>query len=130
MLINSVGTPTGSAGPALASAPYDRPTWGYGLHIARELFWSRSGCRVLGAIREDLVHNVVANPLVMVEIGPLDQAVGPLERGAGSPTRSDDRATRAPWPGRSVRWKGHAFGCRRHPPGRRRRLVSPRSRPR
>ena len=75
VLINSVGTPTGSTGPALASEPYDRPIWDYGLHIARELFWSRSGCRILGAIREDVVRNVVANPLVLVEIGLLARQV-------------------------------------------------------
>ena len=75
VLINSVGTPTGSTGPALAAQPYDRPVWDYGLHLARELFWSRDGCRIMRAIREDVVRNLVGNPVVLLEIGLLARQV-------------------------------------------------------
>ena len=40
VLINSVGHPAGSRGPALDAAPSDRPMWQYGAHFAKELFWS------------------------------------------------------------------------------------------
>jgi pimeloyl-ACP methyl ester carboxylesterase/predicted amino acid-binding ACT domain protein len=71
VLINSVGSPTGSSGPALAERPSDRPAWEYGLQFAKELFWSRDGYRIIQAIREDVIRNVVANPWVLFEIGTL-----------------------------------------------------------
>ncbi len=71
VLINSVGSPTGSRGPALAAKPYDRPPWQYGLEFAKELFWSRDGYRVIQAIREDVIRNMVGNPWTMFEIGTL-----------------------------------------------------------
>ncbi len=68
VLINSVGHPTASNGLALRATPSDRPVWQYGLNFARELFWSREGYRVGQAISEDLIWNVVLNPLALVEI--------------------------------------------------------------
>jgi pimeloyl-ACP methyl ester carboxylesterase/predicted amino acid-binding ACT domain protein len=71
VLINSVGSPTGSSGPALAARPSDRALLAYGLYFAKELFWSRDGYRLIQAISEDLIRNVVANPLALVEVGAL-----------------------------------------------------------
>lgn len=68
VLINSVGHPTGSSGLALTATPSDRPMWEYGLHFAKELFWSRDGYRVVQAISEDLIWNMVVNPRALVEI--------------------------------------------------------------
>ena len=45
--------------------------WQYGLHFARELFWSSEGYRVGQAISEDLIWNIVLNPLALVEIANL-----------------------------------------------------------
>ena len=69
VLINSVGHPTGSTGLALTATPSDRPAWDYGLHFARELSWSRDGYRIMRAISEDLIWNIVVNPRALVEIG-------------------------------------------------------------
>ena len=75
VLINSVGTPSGSTGPALAAEPYDRPLWEYGVNVARELLWSRDGYRILRAIRGDVVRNALTNPIGLVEIGLLARRV-------------------------------------------------------
>jgi pimeloyl-ACP methyl ester carboxylesterase/predicted amino acid-binding ACT domain protein len=69
VLINSVGHPTGSSGSTLTAAPADRPMWQYGMHFAKELFWSRDGYRVVQAVSEDLVWNMVVNPRAFFEIG-------------------------------------------------------------
>jgi pimeloyl-ACP methyl ester carboxylesterase/glycine cleavage system regulatory protein len=75
VLINSVGTPSGSTGPTLAAQPYDRPLWEYGMNVARELFWSRDGYRILQAIRGDVLRNALTNPVGLVEIGLLARRV-------------------------------------------------------
>ncbi len=75
VLIDSVGTPSGSSGPTLAAEPYDRPLWQYGFGVARELFWSRDSLRLLQAIGGDVVRNVVTNPWVLVEVGLLARQV-------------------------------------------------------
>ncbi len=75
VLINSVGTPSGSAGPSLVEQPYDRPLWEFGLNVTRELFWSRDGYRILSAIGPDLVRNALGNPAALVEIGLLARSV-------------------------------------------------------
>jgi pimeloyl-ACP methyl ester carboxylesterase/predicted amino acid-binding ACT domain protein len=74
VLINSVGSPSGSRGPALAARPYDRPPWEYGLQLVKEM-WSRDSCRVMQAMREDLIRNMVVNPWAMLEIGALARTV-------------------------------------------------------
>jgi pimeloyl-ACP methyl ester carboxylesterase/glycine cleavage system regulatory protein len=74
VLINSVGSPTGSSGPSLAALPYDRPPWEYGVHFMRTL-WSRDGYRVMQAMSEDLIHNMVVNPWALFEIGALARRV-------------------------------------------------------
>ena len=70
VLINSVGHPTESSGPALGPGRSERPPWDYGLQMVRELF-TREGYRTMLAMREDLVSNMVVNPLALVEIGVL-----------------------------------------------------------
>jgi pimeloyl-ACP methyl ester carboxylesterase/glycine cleavage system regulatory protein len=74
VLINSVGSPTGSSGRALAALPYDRPPWEYGIHFMRTL-WSRDGYRLMQAMREDAVRNMVVNPWALLEIGALARRV-------------------------------------------------------
>jgi pimeloyl-ACP methyl ester carboxylesterase/predicted amino acid-binding ACT domain protein len=69
VLINSVGSPTGSGG-ALAARPYDRPPWEYGVQFVKGL-WSRDACRIMQAVREDVVRNIVVNPWALLEIGTL-----------------------------------------------------------
>jgi hypothetical protein len=69
-----VGGLTGSSGQTLAALPYDRPPWEYGVHFARSL-WSRDGYRVMQAMSEDLIHNVVVNPWALLEIGALARRV-------------------------------------------------------
>ena len=69
VLINSVGHPAGSTGPALVPQPAVRPTWEYGLHFAKELFFTPDGYRTVQAMSEDLIRNMVANPRALVEIG-------------------------------------------------------------
>jgi pimeloyl-ACP methyl ester carboxylesterase/glycine cleavage system regulatory protein len=75
VLINSVGTPSGSSGPTLVAEPYDRPLWEFGLNVTRELFWTRDGHRIVQAIGPDLVRNAVTNPGVLIEIGLLARKV-------------------------------------------------------
>ena len=93
VLINSVGHPAGSTGPALVARPAERPPWEYGLHFAKELFFTRDGYRTIRAMSEDLIWNMVANP------------GGPRrDRHAGSAGRPDRRAGRtAPARGRRAR---------------------------
>ena len=67
VLINSVGHPTGASGSTLSAAPAGM--WQYGVHFAKELFWSRDGYRVVQAVSEDLLWNMVVNPRALVEIG-------------------------------------------------------------
>ncbi len=74
VLINSVGSPTGSSGRALSAHPYDRLPWEYGVHFMRAL-WSRDGYRLVEAMSEDIVRNVVVNPWAMLEIGALARRV-------------------------------------------------------
>ena len=40
-----------------------------GLHFAKELFWSLDGYRIVQAVGEDLIWNMVVNPRALVEIG-------------------------------------------------------------
>ena len=69
VLINSVGHPSGSSGPALVPQR-SRPPWELGRQVARELF-TLEGYRTMLAMREDLVWNMVANPVALVEIAAL-----------------------------------------------------------
>ncbi len=71
VLINSVGSPSGSSGPALAAHAPDQAPWRYGWQFSKELFWSRDSCRLMAAIRDDVMHNLVANPWTLLEIGTL-----------------------------------------------------------
>ena len=69
VLINSVGHPSGSSGPALVPQR-SRPPWELGRQVARELF-TLEGYRTMLAMREDLVWTMVANPVALVEIAAL-----------------------------------------------------------
>jgi pimeloyl-ACP methyl ester carboxylesterase/predicted amino acid-binding ACT domain protein len=71
VLVNSVGSPSGAGGPLLTARPPDRPPWQYGLAFAREMLWSREAARVVEAMSDDLVHNMVLNPRALLEIGAL-----------------------------------------------------------
>jgi pimeloyl-ACP methyl ester carboxylesterase/predicted amino acid-binding ACT domain protein len=71
VLVNSVGSPSGAGGPLLTRRPPDRPPWQYGLAFAREMLRSREAYRVVEAMSDDLVHNMVLNPAALVEIGTM-----------------------------------------------------------
>jgi pimeloyl-ACP methyl ester carboxylesterase/glycine cleavage system regulatory protein len=62
VLLNSVGGAT------------DRPIWGWGMHLAREMLPDREGVEMILAMRYDLVHNVVHNPLGLLRVGALARA--------------------------------------------------------
>jgi pimeloyl-ACP methyl ester carboxylesterase/glycine cleavage system regulatory protein len=70
VLINSVGHPSGSGGPALVPRRPPKAPWDVGRQVARELF-TLEGYRTMVAMREDLVWNMVANPVALVEIAAL-----------------------------------------------------------
>jgi pimeloyl-ACP methyl ester carboxylesterase/predicted amino acid-binding ACT domain protein len=75
VLINSVGSPARSKGPALAEHSPDQPSWRYGLQFSRELFWSRDGYRLMLAIREDVIRNMFGNPWAQYEVGTMARRV-------------------------------------------------------
>jgi pimeloyl-ACP methyl ester carboxylesterase/predicted amino acid-binding ACT domain protein len=68
VLINSVGSPAGSGGPALVAR--GRPPWEIGLQLVKE-YWSRETYRVMQAMSEDLFRNMIANPWALIEVGAL-----------------------------------------------------------
>ncbi len=69
VLINSVGSPPGAGGPILATPSHHPPPWRQRLAFGRDPLWCREGGRLIQAIGDDLVHNMVANPRALVEIG-------------------------------------------------------------
>jgi predicted amino acid-binding ACT domain protein len=75
VLINSVGSPSGANGPTLTAKPHDRPPWQYGFEFSKELFLTRDGYRIMQAMRQDLLHNLVANPSTMWELATLARTV-------------------------------------------------------
>jgi pimeloyl-ACP methyl ester carboxylesterase/predicted amino acid-binding ACT domain protein len=70
VLINSVGHPADAGGHRPLGQRSERPPWEYGVQFVRELF-TREGYRTMLAMREDLLSNMVANPLALVEVGAL-----------------------------------------------------------
>src|SRR5262245_13367929 len=54
VLINSIGSPSGSGGPALAERPPDRPMWQSGAAMMREVMLSRDGHRIIQAMGDDV----------------------------------------------------------------------------
>jgi pimeloyl-ACP methyl ester carboxylesterase/predicted amino acid-binding ACT domain protein len=75
VLINSVGSPSGGGGPLLTAKPHDRPAWQYGFEFSRELMLTRDGFRVMQAMRQDVLRNLVANPFTMWELATLARTV-------------------------------------------------------
>jgi glycine cleavage system regulatory protein len=71
VLINSVGGAGWAAGPDGAVRPADRPFWEASWELAREMFWSDGGYRIIEAVQEDLIGNLMRNPRGMAEIGLL-----------------------------------------------------------
>jgi glycine cleavage system regulatory protein len=65
VLINSVGGASFSRSPQR-----DRPFWEYSWELARE-FWSDGGLRIMEAVQEDVVGNMLRNPRALAEIGVL-----------------------------------------------------------
>ena len=63
VLLNSVGGVT------------DRPVWAWMLQFARELFPNRQGIEIALAMRDDLVSNLVRNPLGLVRAGHVARTV-------------------------------------------------------
>ncbi|MET0324642.1 MAG: alpha/beta fold hydrolase, partial [Ilumatobacteraceae bacterium] len=70
VLINSVGHPAAANGQGLVAPGPVRASWDSGLHAARELF-SLEHYRTMLAMRDDLLWNIVVNPLALVEIAAL-----------------------------------------------------------
>jgi pimeloyl-ACP methyl ester carboxylesterase/glycine cleavage system regulatory protein len=70
VLINSVGHPSTVRGQGLVAPVFARPGWDYGVRAARELF-SLERFRTMLAMRDDVLFNVVANPMALVEIAAL-----------------------------------------------------------
>jgi pimeloyl-ACP methyl ester carboxylesterase len=62
VLLNSVGSGT------------DPPIWEWALRFARELFPNRQGIEIARAMRDDLVSNLVRNPLGLVRVAQLARA--------------------------------------------------------
>ena len=70
VLINSVGHPSTANGQGLVAPGTRRPPWDYGVRAAKDLF-SLERYRTMLAMRDDLLWNMVANPLALVEIAAL-----------------------------------------------------------
>ena len=103
VLLNSVGGVT------------DRPIWEWALRFGRELFPNRQGIEIARAMRDDLVTNLVRNPVGLVRVGGVG-ALGRSPRRArrtsrarAAGARADDEERRRHSPGR-VRGAVHAVG--------------------
>jgi len=62
VLLNSVG------------GVVDRPIWEWAWHFALELFPTRQGIEIARAMRDDLLANLIRNPLGLVRVGELARA--------------------------------------------------------
>jgi pimeloyl-ACP methyl ester carboxylesterase len=70
VLVNSVGGSAWKQGKTLKSIA-ERPLWDWGLHFPADIWPVRQATRVLPIIAEDVVPNVLRNPLAFVRVANL-----------------------------------------------------------
>lgn len=69
LLVNAVGSPTWALFPNEVRTMVERPLWDWGRHIGTDLFRSPDSLRLLPVLLEDLIPNLIDNPLGMFRTG-------------------------------------------------------------
>ena len=69
LLANAVGSPTWAAFPGEVRTMVQRPMWDWGRHFGTDLLQARGAMRLLPALLEDIIPNLVQNPVGMFRAG-------------------------------------------------------------
>jgi pimeloyl-ACP methyl ester carboxylesterase len=75
VLLNSVGGTIRPSDPPTARVLADRPLWEWGVHFGRELLPPTRGIRIINAMREDLVPNLLSNPRAIWDVGMMARGI-------------------------------------------------------
>jgi pimeloyl-ACP methyl ester carboxylesterase len=69
LLVNAIGSPTWALFPDEVRTTLQRPVWDWGRHFGTDLLYSPNLIRLLPALLEDFIPNLVQNPLGMFRTG-------------------------------------------------------------
>jgi pimeloyl-ACP methyl ester carboxylesterase len=69
LLVNAIGSPTWALFPDEVRTTLQRPVWDWGRHFGADLLYSPNLIRLLPALLEDFIPNLVQNPLGMFRTG-------------------------------------------------------------
>jgi hypothetical protein len=69
LLVNAIGSPTWALFPDEVRTTLQRPVWDWGRHFGTDLLHSPNLIRLLPALLEDFIPNLVQNPLGMFRTG-------------------------------------------------------------
>ena len=83
LLANAIGSPTWALFPNEVRTMVQRPFWDWGRHFSTDLLHSPRLLRLLPALLEDFIPNLVSNPLGMFRTGEFIRRADLVRRGPG-----------------------------------------------